>query len=406
MRHGEAMPILPVVALAAIGGIVCLASRPGPTADSSFPQHAILTSQLGEDGSQLLEDDGTDHVNRFTWIDFSGNRLSATLRVSIHDAERSLQEWGIDEGALRRIQTRLDESLASLYRAANECFRVAGDARDDAVRAAVADYNSADAAAVDRCNAVLGSDSSTPDEQEAARQSLYRVRDQLETAYQARIERLDRDLKLEQRRCQAEFDAACERAKRNADAEAATELERTCVGVSEQKYVVDPARIVGRDGPWLERASSSLLAELRPTCITLEGIQDSALAMVATALCYRVPPTTFLGRETLGIIPPAACLAAGWGDCDSKSYLLAALIGPWRGADGRESSCLAVEIPGHLLLAVLRTPLPGQNYVEFNGLPYVLMETAGPGLLPVGSLGQSTSDYVAAGGHYTLRPCR
>ena len=61
----------------------------------------------------------------------------------------------------------------------------------------------------------------------------------------------------------------------------------------------------------------------------------AALAFVQE-IPYRKPPDERAGRCTLGFLPPLEALAAGYGDCDTKSLLFASLADM---AAARRSSC-------------------------------------------------------------------
>jgi hypothetical protein len=55
-------------------------------------------------------------------------------------------------------------------------------------------------------------------------------------------------------------------------------------------------------------------------------------------------------------------------------------------------------------MGVQRIPGTRDAYVEVKGLPYVLLEPAGPGALPPGTGGEHTLAYLKAGGSYTVEP--
>jgi hypothetical protein len=55
-------------------------------------------------------------------------------------------------------------------------------------------------------------------------------------------------------------------------------------------------------------------------------------------------------------------------------------------------------------MGVQRIPGPRDAYVEVKGLPYVLLEPAGPGALPPGRGGEHTLSYLKAGGAYSVEP--
>lgn len=121
-----------------------------------------------------------------------------------------------------------------------------------------------------------------------------------------------------------------------------------------------------------------------------EQTLGALVAMVQTALEYRRPPKQEGGREIVGFYPPPRALEVGWGDCDTKSALLAAVMANFPGV-----RMVGVHIPGHYLVGIGRVPRHGDAYVEFNGEPYVLIESSGPAWLPPGMIGDATQAALA-----------
>ncbi|MBI4677821.1 MAG: hypothetical protein HY748_09590 [Elusimicrobia bacterium] len=116
-----------------------------------------------------------------------------------------------------------------------------------------------------------------------------------------------------------------------------------------------------------------------------EDIIGAAAAMVQTSLAYRIPPESERGRRIGGVHPPPQALYDGWGDCDSKSALLGAVLSNWKGIKG-----VGVALPRHFLIGLARMPRQGDVFLEHKGVQYVLVEPAGPAWLPVGLV----SDYT------------
>jgi hypothetical protein len=128
-------------------------------------------------------------------------------------------------------------------------------------------------------------------------------------------------------------------------------------------------------------------------------VVGAVVAMAQTSLDYRIPPDRIGDWETLGVLPPPLAFVRGWGDCDTKSALVGAILANWR-----SMRVLGVNIPKHYLLAVPRLPGPGDAYLEYGGVKFVLIEAAGPGWLPPGQVGETTREYMQAGGRFTLEP--
>lgn len=118
----------------------------------------------------------------------------------------------------------------------------------------------------------------------------------------------------------------------------------------------------------------------------------SVLSMVQTALHYKDLPASQGGRVIGGITPPLVTMVAGEGDCDAKTALMAAILRNWS-----HIKLIGVGVPNHYLLGVLQNPAKGQLYVEYEGMLYVLLEPAGPGWLPPGTLAESTVGLLSSG---------
>ena len=78
-----------------------------------------------------------------------------------------------------------------------------------------------------------------------------------------------------------------------------------------------------------------------------------------------------------------------WGDCDTKTAVAASLLSNWK-----DIGVLGVAIPKHYLMAVRQVPRRGDVYIRYKGMPYVLVETAGPAWLPPGRVGDQTKAYL------------
>ncbi|MBI4668903.1 MAG: hypothetical protein HY747_06925 [Elusimicrobia bacterium] len=116
-----------------------------------------------------------------------------------------------------------------------------------------------------------------------------------------------------------------------------------------------------------------------------EDMVGAATAMVQTALEYRVPPTLLGARHTTGVLPPLKALTNGWGDCDTKSALLAGILLNW---DAMHA--VGVGLPGHYLMGYQGIPNRGDAFIEYHGLTYVLIEPSGPAWSPPGQVSDQT----------------
>lgn len=114
------------------------------------------------------------------------------------------------------------------------------------------------------------------------------------------------------------------------------------------------------------------------------------LTFVQSALPYQRPPKQEGERDILGFYPPPRTLEAGFGDCDSKSALLAAILTNFPG-----TRMIGVHVPRHYLVGVARVPRSGDAFIEYRGEPFVLIEPSGPGRLPPGMIAPTTQAALA-----------
>src|SRR3546814_6517494 len=74
---------------------------------------------------------------------------------------------------------------------------------------------------------------------------------------------------------------------------------------------------------------------------------DAAVALVQTGLVYRKPSLRENGRQILGFYPPPRALESGYGDCDTKAALLAAIL-----QNLTDAPIIGVHVPKHYLLGI------------------------------------------------------
>lgn len=173
-------------------------------------------------------------------------------------------------------------------------------------------------------------------------------------------------------------------------------------------FKLSPDNVIGVDIPGLvekNRARMNVVAqELSSVGKQLEyGSEElvgATLALVQTGVLYKIPPSKDEnGRYSGGVIPPVAALSEAWGDCDSKSALLGAVLSNWSGV-----KLLGIAVPGHYLMAICRPPGSGDLFVEYHGVQCVLMEPAGPAWLAPGTVGADTREMITAGQDFELEP--
>ena len=125
----------------------------------------------------------------------------------------------------------------------------------------------------------------------------------------------------------------------------------------------------------------------------------SALSFVQTAMFYQEPDAVIDGKHTGGLLPPLTSVALGWGDCDTKTGVIASILANWP-----QMKMVGVSVPGHFLMGVLQIPEKGDMFLEYQGLQYVLVEPAGPAWLPPGRVGEQTSVLLASRDGYKIEP--
>ena len=105
-------------------------------------------------------------------------------------------------------------------------------------------------------------------------------------------------------------------------------ISRGLVLLDEKNMAVD----LGRLWQWNLKRMPPLIARLAASVNPKEWPVRAALAFVQS-IPYRKPPEERAGRVILGILPPLEALAAGYGDCDTKSLLFASLADTGRGPE-------------------------------------------------------------------------
>lgn len=165
--------------------------------------------------------------------------------------------------------------------------------------------------------------------------------------------------------------------------------------------------VVSSDMPGLVRRSAAVV---RPASLGLDEIAQkkrydsgdlvgAAVSMVQTAMIYRVPPAYEGDKHTGGVLAPGTALFRGWGDCDTKSGVLASILSNWPNV-----RMVGVAVPDHYLVAVMRIPGKGDMFVEHGGIQYVLIEPAGPAWLQPGTVAASTAALLENAEGYRIEP--
>ncbi|MBI4371970.1 MAG: hypothetical protein HY552_06710 [Elusimicrobia bacterium] len=161
----------------------------------------------------------------------------------------------------------------------------------------------------------------------------------------------------------------------------------------------DMPRIVRFSGPHLKPVALAIdQAAARRRYRSADTI-GAALSLVQTSVRYREPDAVYKGKHTGGILLPLTALLLGWGDCDTKTGLLASILSNWP-----QMRMIGLAVPGHYLMAVLQIPERGDLYVEYDDLQYVLLEPAGPAQIPPGRVADATAALLDAPEGYRIDP--
>jgi hypothetical protein len=136
-------------------------------------------------------------------------------------------------------------------------------------------------------------------------------------------------------------------------------------------------------------ASTDLAAGTDPLYTFLSFVQH---------IRYKLPPKRYKGKFINSFFVPLVCLYEQYGDCDSKSLLLAEFL---CSAPGSKEKTAMVLIRGkglaHAVLAVKRRPLPGMTSLhDLKKGYYIVLETTSPGWSP-GFLSRRVIDTLKAG---------
>ncbi|MFI5361869.1 MAG: hypothetical protein ACHQ49_07860 [Elusimicrobiota bacterium] len=172
-------------------------------------------------------------------------------------------------------------------------------------------------------------------------------------------------------------------------------------------FVLEPGNVVVVDMPGLVRRNAPTIKPLaqifgRAAQERRYGSADiigSVLSFVQTAMFYKEPDSVVDGKHNGGILQPLESVVSGWGDCDTKTGVMASILANWP-----KTMMVGVSVPGHFLMGVLQIPEKGDTFLEYQGLQYVLVEPAGPAWLPPGRVGEETSALLAGSEGYRIEP--
>ncbi|MBI3554470.1 MAG: hypothetical protein HY077_18390 [Elusimicrobia bacterium] len=162
---------------------------------------------------------------------------------------------------------------------------------------------------------------------------------------------------------------------------------------------VDMPALVGKSGARVASLAQAFDSIAQSKGYESGDIIGAVVAMVQTAVGYKVPPNIEGGVHTGGLWHPVKTLVLGWGDCDTKTGLLASVLSNWP-----KIRLVGVSLPDHYVMGVLRNPLKGDLFIEYQGTQYVLVEPAGPAWMPPGMLAETTQKLLGSQEGYKVDP--
>lgn len=161
---------------------------------------------------------------------------------------------------------------------------------------------------------------------------------------------------------------------------------------------VDIPALVGKSAPRVRPLAQDFARIAAERGYETEDLVGAVTSMVQTAMRYEVPDLDDGTRTIGGVLPPLKALVMGQGDCDTKTAVLASVLKSWPNL-----KMIGLEIPEHYLMALHRIPRRGEAYLEYQGLPYVMIEAAGPAQLAPGSVGDTTQGYIDSGNDFNIQ---
>lgn len=162
---------------------------------------------------------------------------------------------------------------------------------------------------------------------------------------------------------------------------------------------IDMPAVVRRNGPQIKPLAQSFERVANAHGYRSMDIIGAVLSFSQTSVKYRQPDDVYKGKHTGGLLPPLTAVVLGWGDCDTKTALVASILSNWA-----QMRMVGISVPGHYLMAVLQIPDKGDMFVEYKGLQYVLLEPAGPAWLPPGHVGDESVALLGGSDGYKIYP--
>jgi len=159
-------------------------------------------------------------------------------------------------------------------------------------------------------------------------------------------------------------------------------------------YIVDYVKVFSRNLDYFDSLTRSLAESTE-----LPAVGDPLPEFLAFVqnITYEKPPAYYRNKFINSFFPPLVCLYEKYGDCDSKSLLLATFLAIQNPREKQALVLIRAMGISHAFLAVRRTPLPGMTsiFIEGNGY-YIPVETSAPGWAP-GFASERVLDVIRSG---------
>lgn len=165
------------------------------------------------------------------------------------------------------------------------------------------------------------------------------------------------------------------------------------------KMVVDVPAAVARNRDRVRPVVQALRELAARNGRDTQWAMQAAMALVQGGMKYQRPAQVENGRKILDFYPPPRALAQGYGDCDTKSALLAAIL-----QHLTDRRIVGVHVPDHYLLGIAGEPAPGQLSIEHEGETYILVEASGPAIRPPGDVSDQTLAALEQGSGLRIDP--
>lgn len=155
----------------------------------------------------------------------------------------------------------------------------------------------------------------------------------------------------------------------------------------ELNYVRDPSLgdLLRPNYRRIARDAAPILKPVAEAITEQAGLDARAQTALALTFLQSIPYDRLTDRDVTdgtGFAVPGEMLAINLGDCDSKATALAGLMRHF----APEVDTAMILLPGHAVLAAELPPLKLDKTIELRGKTFVLMEPAGPGIIPLGQV--------------------